>query len=122
MLRVKITCAIGAMMLAALGVIATAAPANASWSQCPSGALCAYVHPNGGGAPGPVWGNNRNLHQYAKFNNAESLYNHGRQCHVRIYHGLGYTGPSYVLHRGYVNGTLAGTVWWHHVHSNKWCA
>lgn len=120
MFRVKIVSATSVALLAILGALVTAGPAEASWSQCPSGALCAYVYQYGGGTPGPVWDNNRDLRQYHKFRNAESLYNNGNYCHVRIYYGVGHTGPNYVLHRGYTNPTLRGTVWWHHVHSNKW--
>ncbi|MER5433761.1 peptidase inhibitor family I36 protein [Streptomyces sp. NPDC002588] len=113
--------AVGSIALVATGALATAGPANAALSDCPSGALCAYLGVNGSGDPGVVYADNSNLLQYNKFNNAESLYNNGNSCNVRIYSGLGYTGSSYVLARGYYNGSLANTVWWHNVASNDWC-
>ncbi|MGW2642025.1 peptidase inhibitor family I36 protein [Streptomyces sp. NPDC001348] len=113
--------ALGSVALATTGALITAAPANAAWSDCPAGALCAYLGVNGAGDPGVVYNDNANLLQYNKFNNAESLYNHGNNCNVRLYSGLNYTGASYVLARGYYNGSLANTVWWHNVASNDWC-
>ncbi|WP_338898053.1 peptidase inhibitor family I36 protein [Streptomyces sp. TG1A-60] len=113
--------ALGGLALAAVGTLATAAPANAAWSDCPSGALCAYLGTYGAGDPGTVYGDNNNLLQYNKFNNAESLYNNGNNCNVRIFSGLNKTGSSYVLNRGRTNPTLANTVWWHNVASNDWC-
>ncbi|MEH0417983.1 peptidase inhibitor family I36 protein [Streptomyces sp. B21-083] len=118
---VKAGIALGSVALAATGAFVTASPANASWSECPAGSLCAYLAPNGSGAPGKVSDDNSNLLQYNKFDNAESLYNHGNNCNVRIFSGLGYTGSSYVLDRGMTNPTLANTVWWHNVASNDWC-
>jgi hypothetical protein len=107
--------------LAATGAVVTAAPASASYSDCPSGGLCGYLGVNGSGTPGVVYGDNSNLLQYNKFNNAESLFNNGNSCNVRIYSGTGYTGYSYVLSRGYFNGSLANTVYWHNVAANNWC-
>ncbi|MDR6975058.1 hypothetical protein J2X68_001742 [Streptomyces sp. 3330] len=112
---------LGSVALATTGALITAAPANAALSDCPSGGLCAYLGVNGSGDPGVVYGDNTNLLQYNKFNNAESLYNNGNSCNVRIYSGTGYTGSSYVLSRGYYNGSLANTVYWHNVASNNWC-
>ncbi|MET7850516.1 peptidase inhibitor family I36 protein [Streptomyces avermitilis] len=113
--------ALGGAALAAVGALATAGPADAAWSDCPAGSLCAYLGTDGSGDPGTVSGDNNNLLQYNKFNNAESLYNHGNSCNVRIFSGLNKTGSSYVLDRGYTNPTLAGTVYWHNVASNDWC-
>ncbi|MBE8474358.1 peptidase inhibitor family I36 protein [Streptomyces justiciae] len=123
MIRTRIAAAIGAAALAGLGVAATATPASAAYSDCSSGALCAYLSDNGVGDPGEVFGDNSNLLQYNKFNNAESVYNNGNSCDVRIYDQTGYTGDSFVLHRGYVinnldayeNGDFADDL-----ASNKW--
>ncbi|MFD8734517.1 peptidase inhibitor family I36 protein [Streptomyces sp. NPDC059618] len=112
--------ALGSVALATTGALVTAGPANAAWS-CPSGGLCAYLGVNGAGTPGVVYGDNSNLLQYNKFDNAESLFNNGNNCNVRLYSGTGYTGSSYVLDRGYLNGSLANTVWWHNVAANNWC-
>jgi hypothetical protein len=111
---------LGSVALATTGAVITAAPANAAWS-CPSGALCAYTSPNGVGAYGDVYDDNRDLLRFSKFDNAESLYNNGNNCNVRIHSGRGYTGSSYVLPRGIASTTLANTVWWHNVASNNWC-
>ncbi|MGP3928302.1 peptidase inhibitor family I36 protein [Streptomyces sp. 8N616] len=113
--------ALASTALVAAGALATAAPAGAAWSDCPAGALCAYLGTGGAGDPGTVYGDNNNLLQYNKFNNAESLYNHGNNCNVRIFAGLNKTGANYVLDRGWANPTLANTVWWHNVASNDWC-
>lgn len=107
--------------LAAAGALATAGPANAAYSDCPSGALCAYLGINGSGDPGTVYGDNNNLLQYNKFNNAESLANNGNNCNVRIYSGLNKTGSSFVLNIGYAAPDLSGTVYWKNVASNDWC-
>jgi hypothetical protein len=120
MIRRGIAAIVVAAALAGLSLV-SASPASAGLSDCPAGALCAYVSPNAGGIPGKVYGDNANLQQYYKFANAESLYNHGNNCNVRIYYGLSWSGPSYVLDRGWWNPTLAGTVYWHHVYSNDWC-
>ncbi|WP_327317357.1 peptidase inhibitor family I36 protein [Streptomyces sp. NBC_01235] len=100
MIRKKIAAAVGAAALAGLGIAATATPASAAWSDCSSGALCAYLGDSGAGDPGEVFGDNTNLEQYNKFNNAESVYNNGNSCDVRIYDEQNYGGNSFVLHRG----------------------
>ncbi|MDG9703100.1 peptidase inhibitor family I36 protein [Streptomyces sp. DH37] len=121
--RSKVALAAGAAVLAGLGVGATAAPAQAAWSDCSSGALCAYLSTNGGGDPGEVFGNNNDLRQYNKFNNARSVYNNGNQCDVRIYTLLNRQGSSVVLHRGnaiYDTHTWNGGMFRYGVASNVW--
>lgn len=102
-----------------LGIAAP--PASAGWSDCPAGALCAYLAPNGAGTPGKVFGDNANLLQYTKFDNAESLYNNGNNCNVEIYSGLNWSGYHFNLARGWAAPDLGGTVWYHNVASNDWC-
>jgi hypothetical protein len=113
--------AIGALGLVTVGMLATAAPANAGLQHCSSGALCAYLGENGAGDPGEVFGNNANLHQYNKFDNAESLYNNGNSCNVRVYSKINYAGTSRTIPMGYVMYSLSGTGLWHSVGSNTWC-
>lgn len=123
MIRKKLAAVLGTAALAGLGIAATATPASAAWSDCDSGALCAYLSDSGGGTPGQVFGDNSNLLQYNKFDNAESLKNNGNSCDVRIYDQTGYTGNSFILHRGNVvsnldtfyNGDYADDV-----SSNRW--
>ncbi|MDO0935737.1 peptidase inhibitor family I36 protein [Streptomyces sp. DG2A-72] len=123
MIRNKIAAVVGAAALAGLGIAATATPANAAWSDCSSGALCAYLSDNGGGDPGEVFGDNTNLLQFNKFDNAESVYNNGNSCDVRIYDQTGYSGNSFILHRArvvsnldtWMNGNFADDV-----ASNRW--
>ncbi|MGX2995508.1 peptidase inhibitor family I36 protein [Streptomyces sp. JNUCC 64] len=112
--------AVGTALLVG-GLLATAAPANAAFTDCPSGALCAWLSPNAGGTPGTVYGDNANLLQYNKFNNAESVVNAGVTCNVRIYAGTGYTGASDLLERGYGYGDLRNTPWFRNIASNNWC-
>ncbi|MEU1273265.1 peptidase inhibitor family I36 protein [Streptomyces sp. NPDC005799] len=119
--RFRLASLAGAVALAGASLLATGGQANAAYSECPAGALCAYVGANGAGSPGPVYDDNTNLQQYTKFANVVSLYNHGNNCNVRIYYGLSYTGANYVLARGYANDDLTGYVWYHHVYSNDWC-
>ncbi|MFH8442869.1 peptidase inhibitor family I36 protein [Streptomyces sp. NPDC018026] len=106
MIRTRIAAAFGAVALAGLGIAATATPASASWSDCDSGALCAYLGDSGAGTPGQVFGNNTDLLQYNKFDNAESLYNNGNSCDVHIHDELSYRGDSFTLHRGNVVSNL----------------
>ncbi|MFC8424801.1 peptidase inhibitor family I36 protein [Streptomyces sp. NPDC057236] len=106
MIKKKIAAVLGTAALAGLGIAVTATPASAAWTDCSSGALCAYLGDNGAGDPGEVFGDNTNLLQYNKFNNAESVYNNGNDCDVRIYNGTGYTGSSFLLLRGYVISNL----------------
>ncbi|MFW6690355.1 peptidase inhibitor family I36 protein [Streptomyces sp. MAR4 CNX-425] len=123
MTRAKIAAAATAAVLAGIGVAATATPASAAWGGCRSGALCAYVQPNGGGDPGEVFGDNSNLRQYTKFDNVESIWNNGNNCNVRLYEGLSRSGDSYVLSRGYATYDLYATRrdFYHDIDSNNWC-
>ncbi|MYX04468.1 hypothetical protein GTY72_33365 [Streptomyces sp. SID8378] len=98
--RAKAAIASGAVLLAGLGMAATASPAQAAKSDCSSGALCAWLSSSYAGTPGQVWGNNTNLRQYDKFNNAGSVYNNGNSCDVRIYTLMGYEGRTHLLKRG----------------------
>lgn len=107
--------------MASAGIAAAATPATAGWSDCPAGYLCAYLGANGAGTPGKVSGDNANLLQYYKFDNAVSLYNHGNSCNVKIYSGLNWSGYSFVLDRGFIVPNLSGTVWYKNVASNDWC-
>ncbi|MFJ9760908.1 peptidase inhibitor family I36 protein [Streptomyces sp. NPDC101149] len=116
----KIGVVLGAAALVATGALVTAGPATAAYSDCPSGALCAYLGTGGYGDPGTVWGNNTNLLQYNKFNNAESLYNNGNNCDVTVYSGLNYTGSAAVALRGWTYSPLYSP-WKDNVASNRWC-
>ncbi|MFF4243597.1 peptidase inhibitor family I36 protein [Streptomyces sp. NPDC001822] len=107
------------MALAATALV-TATPANAAYSDCPAGALCAYLGTDGAGDPGTVYGDNTNLLQYNKFNNAESLYNNGNNCDVRVYSGLNYTGSVATAYRGWTYSPLYSP-WKDNVASNRWC-
>ncbi|MGW6580560.1 peptidase inhibitor family I36 protein [Streptomyces globisporus] len=98
--RTKAAIASGAVLLAGLGVAATASPAQAAKSDCSSGALCAWLSTSYVGTPGQVWGNNTDLRQYNKFNNAASVYNNGNSCDVRLYTLKDYEGRTYLLKRG----------------------
>lgn len=123
MIRTKLAAAFGAAALAGLGIAATATPASAAWSDCSSGALCAYLGDNGSGDPGEVFGDNTNLEQYNKFNNAESVYNNGNSCDVRIYDERNYTGDYWVLERSHYVSNL--DTWYNgdfadDIASNKW--
>jgi hypothetical protein len=62
--RAKAAIASGAVLLAGLGVAATASPAQAVKSDCDSGALCSWLNTSYVGASGQVWGNNTDLRQY----------------------------------------------------------
>jgi hypothetical protein len=98
--RAKAAIAAGAVLLAGLGVAATASPAQAAKSDCDSGALCAWLNTSYVGTPGQVWGNNTDLRQYDKFNNAASVYNNGNSCDVRLYTLKDYEGRTHLLKRG----------------------
>lgn len=98
--RAKAAIASGAVLLAGLGVAATASPAQAAKSDCDSGALCAWLNTSYVGTPGQVWGNNTDLRQYDKFNNAASVYNNGNSCDVRLYTLKDYEGRTHLLKRG----------------------
>ncbi|MEU3900439.1 peptidase inhibitor family I36 protein [Streptomyces sp. NPDC045251] len=123
MTRKKIAAALGAATLAGLGIFATATPASAAWSDCDSGALCAYLSDNGGGTPGQVFGTNSNLLQYNKFDNAESLYNNGNSCDAHIFDETNFNGNNFILGRGWAIGNLDGVyggTYADDVASNKW--
>jgi hypothetical protein len=124
MIGKKIAAVVGAAVLTGLGVAVTATPANAAYSDCDSGALCAYLYDDGVGTPGQVFGDNSNLLQYDKFNNAESVYNNGNDCNVRIWNSTGYSGSSFTLSRNYVISNLDGYsngIFADDLASNKWC-
>ncbi|MDB1087270.1 peptidase inhibitor family I36 protein [Streptomyces sp. ACA25] len=126
-LRAKIGITMGATLLAGLGLGATATPAHAAWSDCPPGALCAYLYTSGGGTPGKVYGNNSNLRIYDKFARAKSVFNNGTQCHVTIWPGTNQGGNgSYRLQRGSrLIDTRApeavGGLFRNGIGSNRWC-
>jgi hypothetical protein len=124
MIRKKIAAAVGAAVLAGLGIGATATPANAAWTDCSSGSLCAYLGDSGAGDPGQVSGNNSNLLQYSKFDNAESVYNNGNDCNVRVWNGTNYSGSYFTLERGYVISNLdtyRNGIFADDLASNRWC-
>jgi hypothetical protein len=116
----KVGVVLGTVALAATGALVTAGPANAAYSDCPSGALCAYLGTGGYGDPGTVYGDNDNLLQYNKFNNAESLYNNGNYCDVTVYSGLNHTGSPALAKRGWWYSPLYSP-WKDNVASNRWC-
>ncbi|MDV5145579.1 peptidase inhibitor family I36 protein [Streptomyces sp. SBC-4] len=115
----KLIASVAVIAAAGLGAGVTASPAAAA--ACPSGALCAYLSANYAGDPGTVYGNNSNLLQYNKFNNAVSVSNSGNDCSVRIYSGTGRTGSSVNIPRGYGIGNLSGTAFYKNIASNHWC-
>ncbi|MFR9724635.1 peptidase inhibitor family I36 protein [Streptomyces sp. MS19] len=112
--------AAGATLLAGLGLGVVATPAQAAWSDCDSGALCAYTETSGGGTPGQVWGDNGDLRQYNKFDNAKSLYNNGNYCDVALFTNTWFRGTGQTLHRGYVLRDTDGTAYENGVGSNIW--
>jgi hypothetical protein len=122
-LRAKAGIAAGAMLLGGLGVAATASPAQAALEDCDSGSLCGYIGTHFAGTPGQVEGDNKDLTQYNKFKNANSVYNRGTSCDVRIYVKKDFQGASYLLVRGkhipdlntFQNGKFKNGI-----HSNKW--
>ncbi|WP_419996689.1 peptidase inhibitor family I36 protein [Streptomyces boninensis] len=116
----KAAIALSGAALAAAATLATAGPANAAWSDCPDGGLCAYLGDDGAGTPGVVYGDNKDLLQYYKFDNADSIYNNGNSCNVRIYNGRNYTGSSFVLDNGWMAPNLSST-YKDDVSSNNWC-
>ncbi|MFD5749889.1 peptidase inhibitor family I36 protein [Streptomyces sp. NPDC127033] len=117
--RVAATTAGGAL-LAGVGLGMTATPAQASWDDCDSGALCAYTQTYGGGTPGQVWGDNVNLRQYNKFDNAKSLYNNGNNCDVVLFTNTWLRGTAQLFPRGYVVSDTDGTNFEDGVGSNYW--
>jgi hypothetical protein len=99
----------------------TSVPASAH--NCPSTKLCAYLSTGLNGTPGTVAGNNPNLLQYTKFDNAASVFNNGTSCGVTIWNGLNYTGTSVYLPRGTGYGNLAvdNPPFYKNIASNIWC-
>lgn len=122
-MRAKAGIAAGAMLLGGLGVAATASPAQASFTDCPSGSLCAFTLTNYGGTPGKVSGDNKDLLQYTKFDYANSVYNNGKSCEVQIFTKKNYEGESTVLKRkGAIPNldTFADGKFKDGIASNKW--
>jgi len=117
-IRTKIAAVLAGTAMAGLGMVATAPSASAD--NCPTSYLCAYLAPGFSGAPGKVAGDNSNLLQYYKFNNAESLWNAGR-CNVRIFSGTGPSGFSQVLASNWTFPNLAGSAFYHNVAANDFC-
>ncbi|GAA3774788.1 hypothetical protein GCM10022225_73200 [Plantactinospora mayteni] len=115
----RILAAFGATAMLTTALVGIAA-APASADPCPSGATCAYTSTNWAGAPGPVYGDNRDLSGFAKWRGAESIYNNGTSCNVYVYSGTGYSGVRYPLARGTGWTTLSGSSIWHHAYSNRW--
>jgi hypothetical protein len=129
MIRRKIAAGLAAAIVTTVGLTAVPSAAQAGWSDCPAGALCAYTATDGGGAPGKVTGDNADLLQYSKFNNAASLYNNGRNCNVAVYSKKNWTGTRKVLDRGDKQADL-DSLWnkingwsdlYKNVASNDWC-
>ncbi|MFI5843033.1 peptidase inhibitor family I36 protein [Catenuloplanes sp. NPDC051500] len=108
-----------AVTAATLGV--TSVPASAD--SCPATKLCAYLDTDYRGVPGTVAGNNTNLLQYTKFDNAVSVFNNGTSCGVTIWNGLGRSGTSVYLPRGtgYANLYNQNRPFYKNIASNTWC-
>ena len=115
----------GAAVSLGVGGAALVNAAPASADPCPAGALCAYTAVNYGGDPGTVYGNNDNLLQYAKFDNAVSVFNNGRQCGVTIWNQTGNPrrGTSVYLPRGTGYGDLLNQnrPFYKNIAANTWC-
>ncbi|MEU2062495.1 peptidase inhibitor family I36 protein [Streptomyces sp. NPDC013455] len=122
--------AYAAGLLAALtaSLFGLSGTAEAAYS-CPSGALCAYTSTYGYGDRGAVYQDNRDLTGFYQFRGAESLWNAGTSCNVRVYSERNYTGHYWTLARGtgwyslndVENNPELGTALYHHVYSNNWC-
>ncbi len=129
MIRRKIAASFAVTTIATIGLVAVPTAAQAGWTDCNSGALCAYLSTDGGGAPGMVYGDNSNLLQYNKFDNAVSLFNNGNSCNVAVYSKKSWQGTRKVLDRGDKQGNLNSlwnqlTGWsdlYKNVASNDWC-
>ena len=108
-----------AVSAAVLGV--TSVPASAD--PCPSTKLCAYLSTGYAGVPGTVAGDNTNLLQYTKLDNAASVFNNGTRCGVTIWNGLGRTGTSVYLPRGtgYADLYAQNRPFYRNIASNVWC-
>lgn len=111
----------GAAIAAVAMGLTVGSATTATAAPCPSGALCAYLSTNYSGTPGTVYGNNNNLLQYNKFNNAVSVSNSGTQCTVTIYSGLSRSGSHVAIPRGYGISNLSGTPYYKNIASNHWC-
>lgn len=110
-----------AVLLSALGIGLSAAPAHAAKSDCYAGAFCAYTQTSFAGTPGKVYQNNTDLTMYYSFAHPKSIYNNGNSCDVIIYTGKGYTGNQMTVERG-VAYTLSSSSTFrvHGIASNKW--
>ncbi|WP_234544610.1 peptidase inhibitor family I36 protein [Streptomyces shenzhenensis] len=122
--------AIGSFLGAAALVLTTLAVADtAEAADCPSGALCAYTSTYESGSRGAVYADNTDLTGLSQFRGAESLWNAGTSCNVRVYSERNYTGHYWTLARGtgmyslndVANNPEWGTALYHHVYSNNWC-
>ncbi|WP_327348968.1 peptidase inhibitor family I36 protein [Streptomyces europaeiscabiei] len=122
-IRRKIAATLGAAVLAGLGTVATATPANAQLTDCDSGALCAWDKDDYMGVRGQVFGDNSNLLQYYAFDNAESVFNNGNSCNVRIWNRLNETGNYMTLGRGasYYDLDARSDGFADNLASNDWC-
>lgn len=111
----------GVVLLSALGIGLSAAPAHAAKSDCYAGAFCAYSQSSYAGTPGKVYQNNTDLTGYYSFSNPKSIYNNGNSCDVTIYTGKGYTGNQMTLERGVAyNLSSTSTFRINGIASNKW--
>jgi hypothetical protein len=110
-------------VLAATAATLTVTSVPASADPCPSTKLCAYLSSGYAGVPGVVAGNNTNLLQYTKFDNAASVFNNGTSCGVTIWNGLNHTGTSVYLPRGtgYANLYDQNRPFYKNIASNVWC-
>ena len=113
--------AVGATLLAGLGVGLTAPSAQAAKSDCYAGAFCAYTQSNHAGTPAKVYQNNTDLTMYASFAKPKSLYNRGNSCDVIMYTGKNYSGNQMLVERGDAfNVSADSTFRKNGIGSNKW--
>ncbi|WP_030739721.1 peptidase inhibitor family I36 protein [Streptomyces sp. NRRL S-31] len=109
--------------------LTTVTTGTAEAADCPSGALCAYTSTYETGSRGAVYEDNRDLTGFSQFRGAESLWNAGTSCNVRVYSERNYTGHYWTLPRGtgmyslndVANNPEWGTALYHHVYSDNWC-
>lgn len=90
-------------------------------SACPQDFACLHPGPN---LTGP-WTNrvtdtNSDLTQYAALALVESVENDRSSCPITLYSEKDFQGYSVTL-RPAEWANLAGTVWYHHIGSNRWC-
>ncbi|WP_433796310.1 peptidase inhibitor family I36 protein [Actinoplanes sp. CA-252034] len=106
----------------ATGLVAGPAQAAEDIAGCPDGGLCAYTEQWFNGTRGVVYANNTNLLQYYAFNNAQSVFNDGQDCNVRIYSGRSYTGSGVTIPRQhYFQAFAPSSPYYNNIASNKWC-